>query len=81
MKDKPKREMSPQFRAIKRQYASCFIILFASFLIGLAVRTILCMPLIITGKYLGAKKSKRDFAKVKGEREKQKSFDEHPLDL
>lgn len=203
MKDKPKREMSPQFLAIKRQYASCFIILFASFLIGLAVRTILCMPLIailtevlmlnkgtatfidsvtgfavalvtifilsfndgyhknkfvfkqlllaivltfimqvvinlilgpsvwfsgptvfisdyvfkhthfeilgtmgakqisknydwlfmmlsfwfayapliITGKYLGAKKSKRDFAKVKGERKKQKSFDEHPLDL
>ena len=38
-------------------------------------------PLIITGKYLGAKKSKRDFAKVKGERAKQKSFDEHPLDL
>lgn len=45
MKDKPKRESSPEFRAIKRQYASCFVILFASFLIGLAVRTILNWPI------------------------------------
>lgn len=45
LKDKPKRELSPEFRAIKRQYASCFVTLFASFCIGLAVSVILDIPI------------------------------------
>ena len=42
---KPKREISPEVLALKRQYNSCFIILFASFLIGLAVSVLLDIPI------------------------------------
>ncbi|MBR5472389.1 MAG: hypothetical protein IKU82_00215 [Clostridia bacterium] len=41
----PKRKFNPKVLSIKRQYASCFVTLFASFLIGLAVRTILNWPI------------------------------------
>lgn len=40
-----KREISPKALAIKRQYASCVVTLFASFLIGLAVSVILDLPI------------------------------------
>lgn len=41
----PKRKFDPKVLSIKRQYASCFVALFASFLIGLAVMTIFNWPI------------------------------------
>ncbi len=37
-------------------------------------------PIMIVGKYLGAKKSKKDFAKAKEEKEREKTLDGHPFD-
>lgn len=42
---KQRKEISPTARAIKRQYASCFVTIFASFLIGLAVCVIMDIPI------------------------------------
>lgn len=39
------------------------------------------VPLMILGKYLGAKKSKRDFKKSKEEKVKEKAINEHPFDM
>lgn len=41
----PKRKFDPKVLSIKRQYASCFVTLFASFLIGLAVGVIMDIPI------------------------------------
>lgn len=43
-----KRELSPNVRAIIRQYSFCFVAFFASFLIGLAVSVIMDIPIGVT---------------------------------
>lgn len=41
---------------------------------------LLYAPIMVVGKYLGAKKSKEDFAKAKEEKEREKTLDGHPFD-
>lgn len=41
---------------------------------------LLYAPLLLLGKYLGAKKSKKDFAKERAEKAKGKTLNEHPFD-